>query len=83
MSRWHEELVDVAPGVHLETVFKGDVANTRRLAFIAHPLGRLGGSYNDYVVRDLANRLLEKHDYSVVLMNSRGVGKSNGSASFS
>ncbi|KAK9897039.1 alpha/beta-hydrolase [Cystobasidium minutum MCA 4210] len=85
MSRWHEELVDVAPGTRLETVFKGTTSSgsTTRLAFIAHPLGRLGGTYNDYVVREVAKRLLVDHNYTVVLMNSRGVGKSQGWASFS
>lgn len=83
MSTWREELIDVAPGVKLETAFKGDPSNGTRLALIAHPLGRLGGTYNDHVVRALAKRLLENHGYSVVLINSRGVGNSQGWASFS
>lgn len=83
MSRWYEEFIDVAPGVKLHTAFNGDDKSTTRLAFIAHPLGRLGGCYDDHVVRALAGHLHQKHGYSVVLMNSRGVGGSTGSPSYS
>lgn len=83
MSRWYEEFIDVAPNVRLHTAFNGNDKTTTRLAFIAHPLGRLGGSYDDHVVRTLAAHLHKNHGYSIVLMNSRGVGGSTGSASYS
>lgn len=38
---------------------------------------------NDHVVQNVARVLRCDFDYSVVLINSRGVGKSTGSPSFS
>lgn len=51
------------------------------LAIVAHPLGRLGGSWDDHVVAAVSEALLE-NGYDVVNFNSRGVGRSEGSASF-
>ena len=81
MSDWNEEHVTSTNGASIQTLFLS--RNPAKLAFIAHPLGRLGGSLDDHVVRSLARHLSLKHDYSIVLMNSRGVGSSTGSASFS
>ncbi|PWZ00907.1 hypothetical protein BCV70DRAFT_84581 [Testicularia cyperi] len=52
------------------------------LAIIAHPLGRLGGSLDDPVVTRLSSLLLSHYNLRVVRFNSRGVGKSTGSASW-
>lgn len=54
----------------------------RGLAVLAHPLGRLGGSLDDPVVTHLASLLLTHAQLRVVRFNSRGVGKSGGSASW-
>jgi hypothetical protein len=81
MPDWQESFVTTSNGACIEIrCTQGDPA---RLAFIAHPLGRLGGSFDDHVVTGLAKHLYAKHNYTIVLMNSRGVGKSTGRASFS
>ncbi|TKY90111.1 hypothetical protein EX895_000109 [Sporisorium graminicola] len=54
----------------------------RGLAILAHPLGRLGGSLDDPVITHLASLLLTHAHLRVVRFNSRGVGKSGGSASW-
>jgi alpha/beta superfamily hydrolase len=82
MAGWQEQMIPTASGVEIETRFNGNITICNRLALIAHPWGRLGGSLNDHVVQSLASCLIDKHGYSVVLMNSRGVGRSKGSASF-
>lgn len=53
-----------------------------RLAFVAHPFGKLGGTWNDPVVQ-LVTRTLLEIGWNVVNYNARGVGKSSGSGSFS
>ena len=69
-------------GASIQTrLFAGPRATTpRRLVVIAHPLGRLGGSWNDAVVGGVQEALRSSCD--VVQVNSRGVGKSTGSATF-
>ncbi|PWN52159.1 hypothetical protein IE53DRAFT_385424 [Violaceomyces palustris] len=52
------------------------------LAIIAHPLGRLGGNMDDPVVQSLKSYLLKERSSRVVTFNSRGVGQSQGSASW-
>lgn len=54
----------------------------RGLAIIAHPLGRLGGSFDDAIVTHLASLFLTHFQLRVVRFNSRGVGKSGGSPSW-
>ncbi|CDS00671.1 uncharacterized protein SPSC_02316 [Sporisorium scitamineum] len=54
----------------------------RGLAILAHPLGRLGGSLDDPVITHLASLLLTHAHLRVIRFNSRGVGKSGGSASW-
>ncbi|KAF6766772.1 hypothetical protein PSEUBRA_000098 [Kalmanozyma brasiliensis GHG001] len=54
----------------------------RGLAILAHPLGRLGGSLDDPVITHLASLLLTHAQLRVVRFNSRGVGKSGGSPSW-
>lgn len=54
----------------------------RGLAILAHPLGRLGGSLDDPVITHLASLLLTHAHLRVVRFNSRGVGKSGGSPSW-
>lgn len=83
MPARREDVVEVAAGVHIQTEYWQEPRSAARIAFIAHPLGRLGGSYNDHVVQALADRLHKRHSYSIVLMNSRGVGSSTGAASYS
>ena len=56
-------------------------ANPTRLALIAHPLGRLGGTRDDHVVRTLA-RMLSDAGWAVCTYDARGAGASTGSASF-
>lgn len=81
MSKWQEEHVTSSNGASIETrVLPG---NVEKLAFVAHPLGRLGGNLHDLIVQSLARLLAEQpHGYTVVLMNARGVGSSTGSSSF-
>ncbi|SPO19727.1 uncharacterized protein UTRI_00120_B [Ustilago trichophora] len=57
-------------------------SSCRGLAIIAHPFGRLGGSLDDPIVTHLASLLLTHAQLRVVRFNSRGVGKSGGSASW-
>lgn len=54
----------------------------RGLAIIAHPFGRLGGSLNDPIVTHLAALLITHAQLRVVRFNSRGIGKSAGSPSW-
>ena len=69
-------------GVTLETrIYKATPPSTR-LAFVAHPFGKLGGSWNDPIVRLITSTLLD-NGWNVVTYNARGVGKSTGSGSFS
>lgn len=51
------------------------------LALIAHPLGRLGGTKDDHVVRALA-AVLKQAGWAVCTYDARGAGASTGSASF-
>lgn len=53
-----------------------------KLALIAHPLGRLGGSKEDHVVVTVAHALAEQ-GYNVCRYDARGAGDSTGSGSFS
>jgi len=53
-----------------------------KLAFVAHPLGLLGGSWDDHVVAGLSRYLLMS-GWDVVQFNSRGIGGSSGWASLS
>ena len=48
-----------------------------KLAIVAHPLGFLGGSWNDHVVANISRYLLNT-GWHVVQFNSRGIGKSTG-----
>ncbi|GHJ85935.1 hypothetical protein NliqN6_2337 [Naganishia liquefaciens] len=61
----------------------GNLASSsdREIAIIAHPYGFLGGSLNDHVVQALKDVLCQR-SVSVLLYNSRGVGKSSGRASW-
>ncbi|GAA5969366.1 hypothetical protein JCM3765_001284 [Sporobolomyces pararoseus] len=52
-----------------------------KLAIIAHPWGRLGGSKNDHMVVALSKLLCEE-GYHVVRFDCRGSGESEGSASW-
>lgn len=60
----------------------GSSSSCRGLAIIAHPFGRLGGSLDDPLVTHLASLLLTHAHLRVVRFNSRGVGKSGGSPSW-
>lgn len=53
-----------------------------RLAFVAHPLGRLGGCWDDRLIHHVSRMLLHA-GFDVVQANSRGVGASTGHCSFS
>lgn len=53
-----------------------------RLALVAHPLGRLGGSKEDHVVTALAGLLSNDLGYIVCRYDARGSGGSTGSASW-
>ncbi|KAM0751611.1 hypothetical protein T439DRAFT_355518 [Meredithblackwellia eburnea MCA 4105] len=53
-----------------------------KLALIAHPLGRLGGSQHDHVVQSLARSFVSQ-GWIVCTYDARGAGNSSGSASFS
>jgi alpha/beta superfamily hydrolase len=53
-----------------------------KIALIAHPLGRLGGSKEDHVVVRVADALV-KEGYCVCRYDARGAGRSEGSPSFS
>lgn len=53
-----------------------------RLALVAHPLGRLGGSKEDHVVTALAGLLSNELGYIVCRYDARGAGESTGSASW-
>ncbi|KAM0787959.1 hypothetical protein ACM66B_006163 [Microbotryomycetes sp. NB124-2] len=53
-----------------------------RLAIVAHPLGRLGGTRQDHVVVSVAH-MLAHNGYTVLTYDSRGSGQSTGSPSFS
>lgn len=57
-------------------------SSCRGLAIVAHPFGRLGGSLDDPIVTHLAALFLTHARLRVVRFNSRGVGKSGGSASW-
>ena len=57
-------------------------SSCRGLAILAHPFGRLGGSFDDPVITHLASVLLTHAHLRVVRFNSRGVGKSGGSPSW-
>lgn len=54
-----------------------------KLAMIAHPYGRLGGSQHDHVVVSLARMLAEQEEYAVLRYDARGSGNSEGSGSWS
>ncbi|EPQ32233.1 uncharacterized protein PFL1_00430 [Pseudozyma flocculosa PF-1] len=58
-----------------------DQHGPRGIALLAHPLGRLGGSLHDPVIRTLSHRLVTL-GYRAVAFNSRGVGQSSGSPSW-
>lgn len=58
-----------------------DLPATTKIAIIAHPYGRLGGSKDDHVVIQLS-RLLARDGWAVVTFDARGCGSSTGSASF-
>lgn len=74
--------------IYLQTVVQdppslaSSSTSCRGLAVLAHPLGRLGGSLDDPVITYLASMLLTHAHLRVVRFNSRGVGKSDGSASW-
>lgn len=57
-------------------------AKRTKLALIAHPLGRLGGTRGDPVVRTLST-VLQQAGWVVLTYDARGAGQSTGSASFS
>lgn len=67
---------------YLESVVQDPTSQCRGLAILAHPLGRLGGSLDDPVITHLASLHLTHFHLRVVRFNSRGVGKSTGSASW-
>lgn len=52
-----------------------------KLALVAHPLGRLGGTRDDHVVVSVT-RLLVNQGWTVCRYDSRGAGESGGSASW-
>ncbi|QEK39563.1 alpha/beta hydrolase [Candidatus Sneabacter namystus] len=52
-------------------------SNTEKVALVLHSHPLFGGSLNDPVVQTMKDALLE-NDYSVLAINSRGVGKSQG-----
>lgn len=58
------------------------VSGICKLALIAHPLGRLGGSKEDHVVTALATMLSNELGYIVCRYDARGAGESSGSASW-
>lgn len=73
--------------VYLESVIQdppavSSSASCAGLAIVAHPLGRLGGSLDDPIVTHLSALFLTRYKLRVVRFNSRGVGKSTGSASW-
>lgn len=74
--------------IYLQTVVQdppslaSSATSCRGLAIVAHPFGRLGGSLDDPVVTHLASLLLTHAHLRVVRFNSRGVGKSGGSPSW-
>ncbi|KAN0066045.1 hypothetical protein ACQY0O_000138 [Thecaphora frezii] len=74
----------------LSTLSNGETLETRvqdppracvGLALLAHPLGRLGGSLHDPLVASLSRHLVS-FGFRTVCFNSRGVGDSTGSPSW-
>ncbi|GAA5863249.1 hypothetical protein JCM5353_008120 [Sporobolomyces roseus] len=74
-------------GVSLSYAFHPSIHSTssstskRKLALVAHPWGRLGGTKNDHMVIS-TSRMLQREGYDVVRYDSRGSGESEGSASW-
>ncbi|EIM91342.1 alpha/beta-hydrolase [Stereum hirsutum FP-91666 SS1] len=83
-----DELIHLPSGLTLEASFQSfsppSSSNEagRRLAICLHPWSRLGGNMDDPVLKMVAGRLASKHKFDVLRYNSRGVGRSSGSASF-
>ncbi|GAA5837433.1 hypothetical protein JCM3766R1_000443 [Sporobolomyces carnicolor] len=61
--------------------FPRDRQSTLKLALVAHPWGRLGGTKDDHMVRSLS-RLLCDQGNIVVRFDCRGAGESRGTASW-
>ncbi|EGN98980.1 hypothetical protein SERLA73DRAFT_181742 [Serpula lacrymans var. lacrymans S7.3] len=78
-----QELVPLPTGVSLETVriYPNPKQSSTKLAVCLHPWSWLGGNMNDPVIHTLV-LLLQAREYHVIYYNSRGVGKSTGTASF-
>ncbi|KAF8339543.1 Alpha/Beta hydrolase protein [Cantharellus anzutake] len=55
--------------------------SSNRLAVFLHPWGRAGGNSSDPVLLSLVTTFIER-DWHIILYNSRGVGHSGGSVSF-
>lgn len=68
--------------IYLESVVQDPPSHCRGLCILAHPLGRFGGTLDDPIITHLASLLLTHAQLRVVRFNSRGVGKSGGSASW-
>lgn len=67
--------------LHLSNRSTLESASKRKLALVAHPWGRLGGTKNDHMVISVS-RMLQKEGWDVVRYDSRGSGESEGSASW-
>ncbi|KAH7912039.1 Alpha/Beta hydrolase protein [Hygrophoropsis aurantiaca] len=74
-------IINISTQVQLEIATSYPTIQSSKLAVCLHPWSWLGGNMNDYVIHSLV-RLLQRKDYHVRYYNSRGVGKSTGSASF-
>ncbi|GAA5914513.1 uncharacterized protein JCM6883_003188 [Sporobolomyces salmoneus] len=87
MSQRTESIKDgtttLPDGTHLSysVHFPLDQSTLAKLALVAHPFGRLGGSKNDHMVQSLS-RMLCKEGYIVVRFDCRGAGESEGKASW-
>lgn len=77
-----ERLIQSSTGVQIQTFHLPPSSDNHKLAFVAHPLGRLGGNWRDPTAQSVG-RLCFRLGYGVVWVNSRGRGKSQGWASFS
>jgi len=73
--------VSLSYALHLSIHSTSSSTSKRKLALVAHPWGRLGGSKNDHMVVS-TSRMLQRQGYDVIRYDSRGAGESEGSASW-
>ncbi|TFY81425.1 hypothetical protein EWM64_g2587 [Hericium alpestre] len=79
--------IELPSGLKLEAIwtkpiFLPEEEHAVKLAVCLHPWSRLGGNMHDPVLESLQETLTVVHRFRVLRYNSRGVGQSSGSASF-